>query len=277
MAEVYLAQDLLLGRDVAVKVLHQHFSEDQEFVERFRREASSAAALSHPNIVAIFDRGEWNGTYYIAMEYVAGRSLKTVVREQGALDPTAAIDIVTQILRAARFAHKRGVIHRDLKPHNVILDEEGRARVTDFGIARAGASDMTLTGSIMGTAQYLSPEQAQGHPVSDASDLYSVGVILYELLTGVVPFEGETAVAIAFKQVSAEPRPPSELNPALPASLDAVVLCALAKDPAQRYADAEQFIAALEYEREALPAMSGASAVVGSDGQLQQPEPLAPY
>jgi beta-lactam-binding protein with PASTA domain/predicted Ser/Thr protein kinase len=258
MAEVYLAEDQLLGRQVAVKVLHHHFAEDQEFVERFRREASSAAGLSHPNIVAIFDRGEWNGTYYIAMEYVAGRSLKTIVREQGPLDPALAIDIVVQILRAARFAHKRGVVHRDLKPHNVILDEEGRARVTDFGIARAGASDMTLTGSIMGTAQYLSPEQAQGHPVSASADLYSVGVILYELLTGAVPFEGETAVVIAFKQVSAEPRPPSTLNPALPAALDAIVLRALAKDPAWRYPDADEFIAALQRERRALSAPSGA-------------------
>jgi beta-lactam-binding protein with PASTA domain/predicted Ser/Thr protein kinase len=257
MADVYLAEDQLLGRQVAVKVLHHHFAEDQEFVERFRREASSAAGLSHPNIVGIFDRGEWNGTYYIAMEYVAGRSLKRIVREQGPLDPAAAIDIVVQILRATWFAHKRGVIHRDLKPHNVLLDEEGRARVTDFGIARAGASDMTLTGSIMGTAQYLSPEQAQGQAVTVASDLYSVGVILYELLTGVVPFEGETAVAIAFKQVSAQPRPPSELNPALPLALDAVVLCALAKDPAQRYADAEQFIAVLQRQRAALPSTPG--------------------
>jgi eukaryotic-like serine/threonine-protein kinase len=254
MADVYLARDELLGRQVAVKVLHLHYVEDQEFVERFKREASSAAALSHPNIVAIFDRGEWNGTYYIAMEYVAGRSLKAIVREQGALDPAAALDIVIQILGAARFAHRRGVIHRDLKPHNVILDEDGRARVTDFGIARAGASDMTLTGSIMGTAQYLSPEQAQGFAVSAASDLYSVGVILYELLTGTVPFEGETAVAIAFKQVSAVPQPPSALNPALPSSLDAVVLRAMAKDPVERYADDDELIQALEAELAALPA-----------------------
>jgi serine/threonine-protein kinase len=262
MADVYLAQDQLLGREVAVKVLHHHFAEDQEFVERFRREASSAAALSHPNIVGIFDRGEWNGTYYIAMEYVAGRSLKTIVREEGPLDPDRAIGIVVQILRAARFAHRRGVIHRDLKPHNVILDEENRARVTDFGIARAGASDMTMTGSIMGTAQYLSPEQAQGHAVTAPSDLYSIGVILYELLTGVVPFEGETAVAIAFKQVSAQPRPPSEINPAVPPSLDAVVMRAMAKDPAARFADAEEFIAVLERERASLPAYTGVTQAV---------------
>jgi eukaryotic-like serine/threonine-protein kinase len=267
MADVYLAHDQLLGREVAVKVLHHHFAEDQEFVERFKREASSAAALSHPNIVGIFDRGEWNGTYYIAMEYVAGRSLKALVRETGPLDPALAIDTVIQILRAARFAHRRGVIHRDLKPHNVLLDEEGRARVTDFGIARAGASDMTLTGSIMGTAQYLSPEQAQGYAVSAASDIYSVGVILYELLTGVVPFEGETAVAIAFKQVSAAPRPPSELNPAIPHSLDAVVLRALAKDPIERYADDDELIAALEAEREHLP----------SDGAAPDGRAPAPY
>ena len=269
MADVYLAQDTLLGREVAVKVLHHHFAEDQEFVERFRREASSAAALSHPNIVAIFDRGEWNGTYYIAMEYVAGRSLKAIVREHGALEPQTAIDVVVQILRAARFAHKRGVIHRDLKPHNVIIDEEGRARVTDFGIARAGASDMTLTGSIMGTAQYLSPEQAQGLVVSASSDLYSVGVILYELLTGAVPFEGETAVAIAFKQVSAEPLPPSALRPGLPPSLDAVVLRALAKDPAQRYADADELIAALEAVRRGLPAPGAAPGAAGAGAYTQ--------
>ncbi len=187
MADVYLAHDTLLGRQVALKLLHYRFAEDQEFVERFRREASSAAGLSHPNVVAVFDRGEWDGTYYIAMEYLPGRSLKAVVREHGPLSPSDATDIVVQILLAVRFAHRRGIIHRDIKPHNVILDEEGRAKVTDFGIARAGASDMTLTGSIMGTAQYLSPEQAQGHAVGETSDLYAVGVVLYELLTGSVP------------------------------------------------------------------------------------------
>ncbi|HLB21010.1 MAG TPA: Stk1 family PASTA domain-containing Ser/Thr kinase, partial [Solirubrobacteraceae bacterium] len=269
MADVYLAEDQLLGRQVALKLLHQHFADDQEFVERFRREASSAAGLSHQNIVGIFDRGEWQHTYYIAMEYVAGRSLKSIVREQGPLEAAQAIDIVIQILRGARFAHRRGVVHRDVKPHNVIIDEEGRARVTDFGIARAGASDMTLTGSIMGTAQYLSPEQAQGYPVSGASDLYSIGVILYELLTGVVPFDGETVVAIAFKQVSAQARPPSEVNPAVPPALDAVVLRALAKDPAQRYADADEFIAALVRERQALSAAPSAILAGGAVGEQQ--------
>jgi beta-lactam-binding protein with PASTA domain/predicted Ser/Thr protein kinase len=314
MGDVYLARDQLLGRQVAVKLLHHRFAEDQEFVERFRREASSAASLSHPNVVAIFDRGEWDGTYYIAMEYLPGRSLKAVVREQGPMDPAAAIDVVIQILHAARFAHRRGVIHRDLKPHNVILDEEGRAKVTDFGIARAGASDMTLTGSIMGTAQYLSPEQAQGHAVSAASDIYAVGIVLYELLTGVVPFDGETAVAIALKQVSASPPPPSALvgrgagdagggassagasppgvlqpdarspgvrapaspgavsRRAIPPELDAVVLRALAKDPGERFADAGEFIAALEHVKRILPASAGGGgrglAVVAGNGPV---------
>jgi beta-lactam-binding protein with PASTA domain len=278
MADVYLASDQLLGRKVAVKVLHHRFAEDQEFVERFRREASSAAGLSHPNVVSVFDRGEWDGTYYIAMEYLPGRTLKAVVREHGALEPAAAIDVVVQVLRAVRFAHRRGVIHRDLKPHNVILDEEGRAKVTDFGIARAGASDMTLTGSIMGTAQYLSPEQAQGHAVSESSDLYAIGVVLYELLTGKVPFEGETAVTIALQHISREPPPPSALNPAVPAALDAIVLRALRKEPAQRYQSAEELIAALEQVRATLPqprdehALWSASAAAGLAGAaLVQP------
>ncbi|MGH2834725.1 MAG: Stk1 family PASTA domain-containing Ser/Thr kinase [Solirubrobacteraceae bacterium] len=249
MADVYLAQDTLLGRQVALKLLHHRFSGDQEFVERFRREASSAAGLSHPNVVSVYDRGEWDDTYYIAMEYLPGRSLKAVLREHGPLSPEDAIDITIQILLALRFAHKRGIIHRDIKPHNVILDGEGRAKVTDFGIARAGASDMTMTGSIMGTAQYLSPEQAQGYAVSEASDIYAVGVVLYELLTGEVPFEGETAVTIALKQVSVQPTPPSRRNPQVSPALDAVVLRAMAKDPASRFAGADELIAALQQAR----------------------------
>jgi serine/threonine-protein kinase len=254
MADVYLAEDELLTRQVAVKVLQHRFVEDQEFVERFRREASSAASLSHPNVVAIFDRGSWNGTYYIAMEYLQGRSLKRLVREHGALDPEAAMDITIQVLLAASFAHRRGIVHRDIKPHNVILSDEGRVTVTDFGIARAGASDMTHTGSIMGTAQYLSPEQAQGQPVSAASDIYAIGVLLFELLTGRVPFDGESAVAIALQHLSSEPPAPSAFNPAVPSTLDPVVLRALAKDPADRYRDAREFIEALEGARSAVVA-----------------------
>ncbi len=245
MADVYCAEDTQLGRQVALKLLYRRFAEDAEFVERFRREASSAAGLQHPNIVGVFDRGEWDGTYYIAMEYLKGHTLKQLVREHGAMPPDLAIDITIQVLRAAKFAHKRGVVHRDIKPHNVILDEEGRAKVTDFGIARAGASDMTETGSIMGTAQYLSPEQAQGQPVSPRSDLYSIGVMLYELLTGRVPFDAESPVTIALKHVSEEPLPPSQVNPAVSPALDAVVLRALEKEPAHRFADADEFAAAL--------------------------------
>jgi serine/threonine-protein kinase len=250
MAEVYCAQDLQLGRKVALKILYRRFAEDGEFVERFRREASSAAGLQHQHVVAVYDRGEYDGTYYIAMEYLEGRSLKTIVQQEAPLDPDRAIDLTIQVLRAARFAHRRGIIHRDLKPHNVIVDAEGRAKVTDFGIARAGASDMTQTGSIMGTAQYLSPEQAQGHAVSAASDIYSIGIMLYELLTGRVPFEGESAVTIALKQVNERATPPSAYNAAISPELQEAVMRALEKDPANRYPDAEAFIAALQAARD---------------------------
>jgi serine/threonine-protein kinase len=255
MADVYCAQDLQLGRKVALKLLYRRFAEDEEFVERFRREASAAAGLQHANVVGVYDRGEWDGTYYIAMEYLEGRSLKQLIIDTGPLAPLVAIEIAEQILKAARFAHRRGVIHRDIKPHNVIIDEEERAKVTDFGIARAGASDMTETGSIMGTAQYLSPEQAQGHAVSARSDLYAIGIVLYEMLAGRVPFDGESAVTIALKQVSEAPVPPSAYNAAVTAELDAVVLRALQKDPDQRFADAEEFIAALEMVRAQLGQM----------------------
>ncbi|MEA2144743.1 MAG: eukaryotic-like serine/threonine-protein kinase, partial [Solirubrobacteraceae bacterium] len=223
MADVYLAEDQQLGRKVALKLLHRRFSADPGFVERFRREAQAAAGLQHPNIVSVYDRGSYEETYYIAMEYLPGRSLKQLIRDQAPLDPVRAIDLTIQILQAARFAHRHGVIHRDLKPHNVIVDDADQAKVTDFGIARAGASDMTETGSIMGTAQYLSPEQAQGHAVSAASDLYSIAVVLYEMLTGRVPFDADSAVTIALKHVSESPTAPTRINAGVPRELEQIV------------------------------------------------------
>src|SRR3712207_2039152 len=200
MANVYLAEDEDLGRRVAIKILNDRYATDDSFNERFRREAKSAAALSHPNIVSIYDRGDAEGRPYIAMEVIEGRSLKELIVASGSLPIAQAIEYAKQILNALRFAHRNGIIHRDIKPHNILLGAEDRLKVTDFGIARAGASQMTEVGSIMGTAQYLSPEQARGAPVTAASDLYSAGIVLYEMLTGKTPFNGDTPVEIAMKQ-----------------------------------------------------------------------------
>jgi serine/threonine-protein kinase len=288
MADVFLAEDEQLGRKVALKLLYQRFAEDPGFVERFRREAQAAAGLQHPNVVSVYDRGAYDGTYYIAMEYLPGRSLKQLIRAEAPLDPIRAIDLALQILKAARFAHRRGVIHRDLKPHNVIVDDSDNAKVTDFGIARAGASDMTETGSIMGTAQYLSPEQAQGHAVSAGSDLYSIGVVLYEMLTGRVPFDAESAVSIALKHVSEAPPPMSVLNPDVPAELEQVVMWALNKNPVDRPANADQFITALEQARAAIQsgepgqrtasmaAMAGGAATRARPRSALRPPPRRP-
>jgi eukaryotic-like serine/threonine-protein kinase len=258
MADVYCAEDTHLGRQVALKVLHRRFAQDQEFVERFRREASAAAGLQHPNVVGVFDRGRHDGTYYIAMEHLPGRTLKEMVAEDAPLSQERVIDLGLQILHAAGFAHRHGVIHRDFKPHNVIVDEQGHAKVTDFGIARAGASEMTETGSIMGTAQYLSPEQAQGHAVTATSDLYSIGVMLYEMLAGRLPFEGDSAVSIALKHLSEQPPPISQLRPDVHPAVESVVMAALAKDPGRRWQSADDFGAALT--------AAGAQLGAGADG-----------
>ncbi len=244
MADVWLADDTHLQRQVALKVLHPHFVQDGEFVARFQREAESAAALQHPNIVAVFDRGEADGTPYIAMQYLEGPTLKQLI-DKG-LAPEEAVRLIRQVLEGARFAHRHGIVHRDLKPQNVIVDGEGKATVTDFGIARAGVSEITQAGSVMGTPHYLSPEQAQGLEVTAVSDLYSVGVMLYEALTGQVPFEGDSAVAVAMKQVSQPPQRPSSINPQVSPALDATVMRALEKEPGRRFQNADAFIAALD-------------------------------
>lgn len=244
MADVWLAEDSHLQRQVALKVLHRRYLQDREFVARFQREAEHAAGLQHPNIVAVYDRGEDGDVNYIAMQYVEGPTLKELI-DRG-LTPDQAVALVRQVLEGARFAHRNGIVHRDLKPQNVIVDGEGKAVVMDFGIARAGVSEITQTGSVMGTPHYLSPEQAQGFEVTPVSDLYSIGVILYEALTGHVPFEGESAVAVAMKQVSQVPQRPSSINPQVSPALDAAVMRALEKDPGQRFQSADAFIAALD-------------------------------
>jgi beta-lactam-binding protein with PASTA domain/predicted Ser/Thr protein kinase len=273
MANVYLAEDGELGRQVAIKILNDRHAADDQFVERFRREAKNAAGLSHPNIVQIYDRGEAEGTYYIAMEYLEGQTLKELAAVRGPVAVRDAIAYARQILAALRFAHRKGIVHRDIKPHNALIDDDGRLKVTDFGIARAGpASQMTEAGSIIGTAQYLSPEQARGGAIDQRSDLYSVGVVLYELLTGTVPFTGDTPVEIAMKHLSSVPEPPSARRAEIPRPLDQVVLRALAKDPDERYASAEEMDAELARVAEGLPVSTetaeAATAVLAGAGVM---------
>jgi serine/threonine-protein kinase len=245
MADVYLAEDQELGRRVALKLLNDRHASDDQFVERFRREAQNAAGLNHPSIVSIFDRGQAEGTYYIAMEFLDGRTLKALLVRNGPTPIPIAIDYSRQILGALAFAHRHGIVHRDIKPHNIVVGPDGRLKVTDFGIARSGASQMTEAGSIVGTAQYLSPEQARGAAVDPRSDLYSLGIVLYEMLTGSVPFTGDAPVEIAMKHLSSVPEPPSSKREEVPHDLDAVVMRALAKDPDQRYDSAEEMEADL--------------------------------
>jgi serine/threonine-protein kinase len=272
MADVYLAEDQELGRRVAIKILNGRHANDEQFIERFRREAKNAAALNHPNIVSIYDRGNAEDTYYIAMEYLDGRTLKELIVGRGKAPINVAVEYARQILSALRFAHRHGIVHRDIKPHNVLVDSDGRVKVTDFGIARAGTSQMTETGSIVGTAQYLSPEQARGGEVDPRSDLYSLGVVLYELLTGKTPFEGDTPVEIAMKHLSNAPKPPSKLRPDVPPELDMVVLRALAKNPDDRYQSADEMEADLERVARGAPV---AAATVDSATQVLRVPPAA--
>ncbi len=245
MAEVFLAEDTILGRLVAVKVLRERFADDEQFVARFHREARAAAALNHPNVVAIHDRGGSAGSSYIVMEYVPGETLKDRVQRSRRLTPAAARDIELGLLAALRAAHDGGVIHRDVTAQNVLLAQDGRVKVADFGIAHFGSSELTSTGIVMGTSRYLSPEQARGEPTDERSDLYSAGVVLFEMLTGRLPFEGDNDLAIAVQHANDPAPSPATFVPDLPPTLDAIVARALRKDPAERFQTAAEFFAAL--------------------------------
>jgi eukaryotic-like serine/threonine-protein kinase len=248
MSSVYRAHDRVLERDVAVKVLHDHYTHDEEYVERFRREARAIARLSHPNIVTVIDRGEADGCQFIVFEHVRGENLKEVLRGAGPLPVTTALTLAHQAARGLAFAHENGIVHRDVKPQNVLVDEDGVAKVTDFGIARSSGPDegLTQSGTILGTSDYLSPEQAVGSPVDERSDQYSLGVLLYELLTGEVPFPGESMVAVAMRHVNDPVPSVRDRRGDVSSRVDALVRRAMAKRPEERFPTMDALIAALE-------------------------------
>jgi serine/threonine protein kinase len=247
MSSVWKAQDRLLDRTVAIKVLHEQFTQDDEYVERFRREARSVAQLSHPNIVTVIDRGEDGGRQYIVFEYVAGRNLKQLIERQGPLPIHDALVFALQMARALGFAHDRGLIHRDVKPQNVLLNDDGQAKMTDFGIARSVDVDgVTITGTVLGTSEYIAPEQARGQRVDALTDVYSLGVVLYELLTGGVPFQGENFVAVALRHVNEPPPDVLERRPDCPPRVALAIERAMAKRPEDRFQSMDELVSELE-------------------------------
>jgi serine/threonine protein kinase/beta-lactam-binding protein with PASTA domain len=272
MAEVYRARDRLLGRPVALKVLFPELSVDRSFVERFRREAQAAANLSHPNIVPVFDWGEDAGAYYIVMEFVDGQPLSAILRSSGPLPPERSVPIATDVASALAYAHRRGVVHRDVKPGNILITEDSTVKVTDFGIARAVNADdsLTQTGAVMGTATYFSPEQAQGIGVDGRSDIYSLGVVMFEMATGRPPFTGESPVAIASKHVRELPPLPHEINPQIPPQLERIIMKAMAKLPEDRYQSASE----LQEELQAFSQGRAAPASVSPPTTIVEPTSL---
>ncbi|MGI9586261.1 MAG: Stk1 family PASTA domain-containing Ser/Thr kinase [Acidimicrobiia bacterium] len=285
MADVYEAEDTLLNRSVAVKILHANFASDEAFVARFRREAQAAANLSHPNIVAIYDWGKDAGTYFMVMELIRGRTLREILKTEGAILPRRAAEISAEAAAALSIAHQHGVYHRDIKPGNIMITAEGAVKVTDFGIARAldDSEELTRTGAVIGTATYFSPEQAQGLPADDRSDVYALGIVLYEMLAGKPPFTGESPVAVAYQHVSEPAVSPDEVNPEAPRELAAIAEHAIQKDPAARYQTAEEFRADLvryltgsEPHAAAAVMAAAATSVIASPSGVAPPPPVAP-
>ncbi len=278
MADVYLARDRLLDRPVAIKVLFPEFATDPNFVERFRREAQSAANLNHPNVVSVYDWGKQGNTYFMAMEYIAGRTLADILRSNGRLSAHQAAEIASEVASALGFAHRGGVVHRDVKPANILIADDGRVKVADFGIARAlnsaAEQDLTQAGAVMGTATYFSPEQAQGAQPDPRSDLYSLGIVLYEMVGGRPPFSGDNPVAIAYKQVHDAPQPLNHLAPDVPRPFEAIVAKLLAKNPGVRYANAEELRDDLRRFREGQPVQALTALLGGAPGVATPPAGL---
>jgi serine/threonine-protein kinase len=276
MATVWEATDRVLERPVAVKILHEHLADDEGLLDRFRAEATASARLNHPNIVNVFDTGQEDGVAYIVMELFSGETLKDVIDREGSLPSERAIDVVLPVLDALQFAHEAGIVHRDVKPANIMVGGDGRTKVTDFGIAKAmtTAGDPTTTGSVLGSVPYMSPEQVEGREIDPRSDVYSCGALLYHLLTGRPPFQADTDIAAAMMRLTKDPMPPRAVRPGIPRSLDAVVMRGLARHPADRFATAEDMATALRRLRPPTGSVAPLAQPAGA-GPRQRPQPAA--